>query len=161
VFITSGTSNGDFGGVAAGDAWCQAEAEDAELTGAYKAWLSDRTTSPFSRFATTTGPYRLVDGTTVANSWADLVDGSIQHAINQTAAGTTLTVGATWSGTGADGKPHITAGHDCDGWTSADPAKEGVGGLMNSTDSFWGAGIGAMCDIGGRRLYCFEQYPTS
>jgi hypothetical protein len=161
VFVTTGTSDGNFGGVAAGDAWCQDEADDAGLTGTYKAWLSDSTVSPSTRFAVTTGPYRLVDGTTVANSWADLTDGSIQHRIDQTAAGVTLSAGATWSGTGPTGQRHITTGHDCDGWTSADPEKEGVGGLVIQTDIFWGAAIGAPCNTPGRRLICFEQYPTS
>jgi hypothetical protein len=161
VFVTTGTSDGNFGGVDAGDAWCQDEADDAGLTGIYMAWLSNRTISPFTRFSVTTGPYRLVDGTVVANGWADLTDGSILNKINKTATGDTLSVGATWTGTGPDGKPHITAGHDCDGWTSADPAKDGVGGLVNQTDIFWGAAIGTTCNTAGRRLICFEQYPTS
>ena len=47
------------------------------------AWLSDSTASPSSRFTHSSVPYVLPDGTTVvANDWADLTGGTLQHLIN-------------------------------------------------------------------------------
>ena len=78
VFVTSQSHNGDFGGLTGADAFCQSLALTAGLSGTYKAWLSDTTGSPATRFAQASVPYRLVDGTTIANDWNDLTDGTIQ-----------------------------------------------------------------------------------
>ena len=82
VFVTSQSHNGDFGGLTGADAFCQNLALTAGLSGTYKAWLSDTTGSPATRFAPASVPYRLIDGTTIANDWNDLTDGTIQTPIN-------------------------------------------------------------------------------
>ena len=82
IFVTSQRHDGNFGGITGADTFCQGLATSAGLSGTYLAWLSDTTTSPSARFAQANVPYRLVDGTTIANDWADLVDGSIQNPIN-------------------------------------------------------------------------------
>ena len=77
--------NGNLGGLAGADAICQARAEAAgslAAPGTYLAWLSDAgggvdpPVSPSTRFIQASVPYRLVNGTIVAASWSDLVDGS-------------------------------------------------------------------------------------
>jgi len=50
AFVTTWEGDGNIGGLAAADAICQTEAEDAELPGTYKAWLSDSSSSPSTRF---------------------------------------------------------------------------------------------------------------
>ena len=60
---------GDLGGLAGADAKCQARAMAAGLTGTFRAWLSDATNSPSSRFPQDAGPYLLVNGGLVANNW--------------------------------------------------------------------------------------------
>ena len=53
VFVTEWEGDGNIGGLTAADSICQTEADDAGLPGTYKAWLSDSTASPSSRFCPT------------------------------------------------------------------------------------------------------------
>jgi hypothetical protein len=82
LFVTNATYTGNLGGLSAGDSICQASADGAGLTGTFKAWLSDTSTTAGSRFTHPTLPYILRDGTLIANDWTDLTDGSIAHAID-------------------------------------------------------------------------------
>ena len=50
-------------------------------------WLSDATGSPSTRFTKPTIPYRLVDGTLIANDYADLTDGSAVVGVIKTESG--------------------------------------------------------------------------
>ena len=50
VFLLEDGVRGDIGGVAAADQTCNDAAEAAGLPGTYKAWLSDSTSSPSTRF---------------------------------------------------------------------------------------------------------------
>ena len=88
VFVTSTTHDGNLGGLAGADAICQARAAAAGLPGTYLAWLSDGSASPATRFLTqSAGPYRLVNGTTIADDWADLTSGDLDAPINITETG--------------------------------------------------------------------------
>ncbi|MDZ4247347.1 MAG: DUF1554 domain-containing protein, partial [Dehalococcoidia bacterium] len=75
VFVTAATYNGNLGGLSGADAKCQASANAVNLGGTWKAWLSDSNTSAGSRLNHSDSPYRLLNGTTIANNWDDLVDG--------------------------------------------------------------------------------------
>jgi cysteine-rich repeat protein len=57
VFITSGSWNGNLGGLAGGDGKCQTLANAAALGGTYKAWLSNNTQQPAVRFTKSTTGY--------------------------------------------------------------------------------------------------------
>jgi len=76
VFVTSTEQQGDFGGLAEGDAICQGLADESPLTqgGSYLAWLgvTDPNINPNTRFNKATVPYVRVDGTKVADDYADL-----------------------------------------------------------------------------------------
>jgi hypothetical protein len=87
VFITSLKYDGNLGGLAGADAKCQARAVAATLPGTYKAWLSDATGSPSTRFTKSTIPYRLVDGTLIANDFVDLTDGTVPGKVVKTETG--------------------------------------------------------------------------
>ncbi len=88
VFVTSTVYPGNLGGLTGADAKCQTQAMAASLPGTYKVWLSDATGSPSTRFLTKpTIPYRLVDGTLIANNYADLVDGSQVLGVIKTETG--------------------------------------------------------------------------
>nr|MBA3500495.1 hypothetical protein [Deltaproteobacteria bacterium] len=84
VFLTAGQFSGaQIGGLTGADAKCQAEAMAANLTGTYKAWLSDITGSPSTRFTKSTiVPYVRTDGFLLAQSFDDLTDGTIAGPIN-------------------------------------------------------------------------------
>ena len=82
MFITSKTVTGNMGGLAGADAICNKLAAIANVPGTYKAWLSDSKQSPNTRLTYASGAYVLLDGTPLANNWADLVDGPLAHAID-------------------------------------------------------------------------------
>src|SRR4051794_29230703 len=62
VFLYTTLLSGDFGGLANADGICQVAADDAGLGGTYKAWLSDNTASPSTRFTRAAQPYVLPNG---------------------------------------------------------------------------------------------------
>jgi hypothetical protein len=76
----------------------------AGLPGTYQAWLSDSTGSPNTRFVRSTGPYRLVNGHTIAANFADLTDGILAAPISVTETLGGVGGGATtWTHTKLDG----------------------------------------------------------
>jgi hypothetical protein len=134
------------------DKLCQKLANDAKLGGTYLAWLSTDKESPATRF-TKDGPgWALVDGTVVAESWSDLTDGTLQHAIDKTEAGTpapttsacSATTTPVWSQTAADGTfAHVgeaTASDpkwDCDDWGASPATSQDKWGDAGATDGRW------------------------
>ncbi len=158
VFKTSVTYNGNLGGVAGADQKCQTRASAAGLTGIWQAWISDGTTSPDARFEHFTGPYKLLDGTKVADNWSDLIDGTLDRNINMTEFGAVDSFYSTvWTGTSPQGD---STGKNCYDWTSSVgwPILGGVGS-GNSTLSYWtqGASDSSACSNAYMALYCFEQ----
>jgi cysteine-rich repeat protein len=164
VFITSATFTGAMGGLAGADAACQSLADAAALSGTYLAWLADGTEAPAFRFERADVPYILVDGTPVAESWADLVDGTLMHAIDLTEAGSPPPIGthtcgqtAVWSNVTTDGGNASAAAH-CAGWTDVN-AVQSHSGRYDLTGADWSAscfGGGAVC-LWTAPIYCFEQ----
>ncbi len=127
------------------------------LAGTYKAWISTSTTSPLVTFSPSSGPYVRVDGTKVADDWADLIDGALDAPILVTELGLPLEPGGfgsdfAWTGTtdtGAGSSQH------CESWTSAAPGSNGVVGNAREAVGFslW---LNRPCDS-LLHLYCFEQ----
>ena len=111
------------------------------------------TTSPAARFNHSTGPYQLVDGTQVADNWADLTDGSIDHAIDLDQDGLAVGAPPTWTGTRIDGT--VDADH-CFDWTSSNFGDSGMGGVTTDADNNWTSNLPFPCSVMAH-LYCFEQ----
>jgi hypothetical protein len=166
VFTTSIAYEGNLGGLAGADAKCTGLAGAAGLPGSYKAWLSDGVTSPNTRFTKATIPYRLVDGTLVANSYADLVDGTIAAPLNKPEAGGAPPAGTfcgpgklpVWSSTNSVGDL-IGATSNCTNWTNST-----VGGAQWGDGSMTTADWATFCyggTCGGvtfvAPIYCFQQ----
>ena len=158
VFLSSAPIFPDFGSALLGDAGCQAFADGAALGGVWASWTSDATTSPSARFVQSTVPYMLVDGTVVANDWADITDGILAHAIDQDELGTTPGSVEVWTGSDASGVPHASDPH-CEDWTSQlDTSTAAVGIAHVSITAFeWSFTYSQFCDRDNVRLYCFEQ----
>ena len=158
VFLTSSPMpNGGFGGLAGGDAACQSHADARGLGGVWMAWLSDATAEPATRFVHATVPYRLLDGTLVANDWNALISGTLSHAIDMLETGATVAPGAgyeAWTGTTRTGRWIST---DCTGWTNGTSSSTAEVGLVGMTDTTWTAGRAERCDRSDILLYCFEQ----
>jgi hypothetical protein len=162
VFVTSALYKGDFGGLVGADAKCQERAVAASLPGTYKAWLSTAASSPSNRFAKATIPYRLVDGTLIANDYTDLTDGTIATAINKTETGGAPTEVMfcypdfirPWSSTLANGTFSAASGN-CTDWTVQTGSAHWGSGVL--TTSGWSQSCsGGSCALDAP-LFCFQQ----
>ena len=157
VFVTSTSHAGDLGGVTGADAICRAWAAAEGLPGAgtYLAWLSSMTTSPAARFHRSTGPYRLVTGTKVADDWTDLTDGGLDAAINRDETGTTSS-SVVWTGTLSNGT--VSTNNHCNGWTSSASNISGLTGVTTAAGGAWtDNGASVSCNAALGHFYCFQQ----
>jgi hypothetical protein len=157
VFVTSTVHDGDFnevlpaGGLAGGDAICQARANAVPLGGTWKAWLSAPGITAASRI--TDSAYVLVDKhTLVANSLADLTDGTLQHPIFQDEGGT-FQYHYVWTGTTPAG---TTTANTCNSWTSNLNGVLGDNGQSFEDGARWTREFPNTCNL-MRHLYCFED----
>jgi hypothetical protein len=171
VFATANRYDGAFGGVFGADAVCQSDAAAAGLSGTYRAWISDASSGPANRFVRSNSePYVLVDGTVVANNWADLTDGTIQAPIDLDEYGNAVTYSFTYSFTRTDGTPGLFGnaaedcyGEDCHcrGWTTTatqgNPIPGSVVSRVGFTDDDWTDYSFLNACGGSYGLYCFEQ----
>ncbi len=163
VFITSTTYNGNLGGLTGADQKCQdgANAVSPSLGGTWKAWLSDSTSSPSTRFSetdrSTTNPvvFKLLDGRVVANSWANLTKGTINNPINLTETLGSPSFGCVTANTNEDGSINSTT-NTCQSWTNSSSTNSRIGGSNQTILSGWSSGCTGTCDY-SRPLYCFEQ----
>ncbi len=124
----------------------------------FKAWLSDSTGSPSTRFVHAKGRYVLVTGDVVANNWEDLTDGELLHAIDTTEAGV-LAEGepSIWTNTAIDGTPFGGDDEDCEDWTSADVNLGSYFGLRTATDEEWTHFDFFDSCSSAQSVFCFEN----
>jgi hypothetical protein len=173
VFVSSKLYDGNLGGLSGADSKCQALATAAGLTGTYKAWLSDSTTSAAYRLTHASAPYVLVDGTTVvAQNWNQLTsNGNLLHAIDKTESGGPPPVGTfqcggseptVWTYTDPSGAP-VGGGLDCSDWASSAVATAFTGVASGTDWPFWtqfcqsGPGASASTCADSAALYCMQQ----
>ncbi len=157
VFVSSGTTRGDTGGLGGADSTCQNKATTVNLGGTWKAWLSSTTTSAESRLSHATVPYILVDlSTKIANDWNDIVDGTIDAPINKDESKNTVSSTA-WTNTTPSGNiVNQTSSTTCNGWTSNSSSVSGRFGSTTQSDGSWTNSTTSACNS-NRKLYCFEQ----
>jgi trimeric autotransporter adhesin len=164
VFVTSTTyMAGALGGLPGADATCQSRATSAGLSGTFKAWLSDSTGSPSSRFSRPPyQPWVLVDGTVVAKSYAELTSGTLAHAIDKTETGgaqnfyvlTHTSTDGTIAKVGVVPRPNFGT---CSNWSdTASSTFQTVGSSTSASSSWTDATGGELCDK-QIALYCFGQ----
>lgn len=156
VFLSSTTHAGNLGGVAGGDAICQARADAVGLGGSWRALLVDGT-SGIGRLTHPAVPYVRLDGTRIANGWTDLADGTIRATLNVSELRTTIG-GNAWTGFS-----NITGGTNqhCNNWTYAGAgclagSACGAAGESNQTNNHWDGYYVFDC-ANAFRLYCIEQ----
>ena len=154
VFVSSSLYAGDLGGLAGADNKCQQLASTAGLSGTYKAWLSDNNTSAASRLVHATVPYKMVDGTVIANDWSDLTDGTIAAAIGKTETGGVSGTGIIWTNTNSNGT--INGTNSCLNWTDTSSLNSGRWGSTSQTDTQW-TGKSLQACGSPKALYCFQQ----
>ena len=169
VFVSSTTYKGDLNqiednpqqltGLALADARCQALAAATGLSGNFKAWLSDSTGSPATRFDTRfTGLYRLTtpEHPIVASGWSGLTTKPLLHAIDTDETNALASGELVWTNTLPDG----TAASDlhCNNWSSRKVADTTTVGGSDQTDPTWTNLLTSSC-ASPSRLYCFEDLP--
>jgi hypothetical protein len=165
VFVSSAMYTGDMGGLSGADDKCQGLATSAKLSGTFKAWLSDSTTSAATRLTHATVPYVRVDGVKVANDWNDLVDGSLQNPIAKTELNTSPPLGNTpcagggyptvWTDTQTNGNL-IYSGYTCSDWTSTSSGGSTWGQATQQNDAWTAWCSGGLCSWQSP-IYCLQQ----
>jgi len=141
-------------GISNANTECQKNANSYLVPGKFKAWLS---TSPFSvvnakdniQPTVPTRKYRRVDGTIIADNFADLLSGSLNAALNKTASGATYN-NPIYTGTKTDGTPAIA---NCLSW--ADTIGNGRVGRSNFSTNQWTDSSDNAC-TNSYRIYCFQ-----
>jgi cysteine-rich repeat protein len=163
AFVSSTLHTGNMGGLAGADAICQGLADAANLPGTYMAWLSTNEVNgtPATRFAQSAFPYVTVTGVKIADNWADLIDGTIDAALNVTELGgappagnPTCGANSVWSNTLQNGTI-FNATTSCSNWTStAGGSHWGMSTAVNNLWSTWCQG--GICSW-QEPIYCFQQ----
>ncbi len=171
VFVSSATGDADMStwpgaglatGLAAADNVCRSLAAAAHLPApqSFIAWLSDSQQDAADRL-TSNGPYRRVDGYTIAGSKADLLDGSISNSIHVFENGRyeVDVPFSVWTATAPDG---TSLGSACDDWTSSVAALPAVlsGDSTAARTAAWSTFTNKSCDDAATRLYCFSNRIT-
>jgi len=159
AFVTSTVGSGDLSswpaadglaGLAAADAICRSEAVAFHLPAAqsFVAWLSTSTLDARGRLPANLA-WRRIDGTGVAASRADLLDGRLAAPINQTAGAAYLPQPPDWSApmwTGTSYEGLRLVGDTCLDWTSTFEDETALGGSANSAAADWTDGRPYPCD---------------
>jgi hypothetical protein len=157
------------------DAKCQERASSAGLPGTFRAFLSDSTGSPSTRFTKQVGPYRRLDGEIVAQNFSDLISNGVAHLINlterngpppQAKPGGGLdsicgeeTKNLVWTNTSRSGTAVAQDG-GCSNWSTTSNGKTAMGrwdDLGNWTVYCTSNGGETARCASQAPLYCFEQ----
>jgi hypothetical protein len=148
----------------AADCICQEHAVRwGNLSGTYKAWLSDSTTSASSRLSHSSQPYVNRRGDLIAANWTALTNGTMQCTdvtnYNESGDISSAQFNLVWTGTNASGNTYTG---NCSNWTSASAGASAWVGCA-STDTGYPNFNGCWTGWGSRpcddwnRLYCVEQ----
>lgn len=157
-------------GLEAADCICQEHAVRwGNLSGTYKAWLSDSTTSASSRLSHSNQPYVNRRGARIAANWTELTNGTLlcNDVMNYDESGDYLSTqfNLVWAGTDAFGNIRSPL-KNCNNWTSGAASSGGWVGAA-TVDPYWPNFGGCWtewvhlngwrdCD-GWNRLFCVEQ----
>lgn len=146
IFVTDLVWNGASGGISGINNKCQTQAYYAGLDGNWIAIAGD--TAMSARFRVNIDvPFYRIDGVKIADSHADLFDGSIQNPININQDGN-LETGTAW--TGSDGAGYYVS-DNCHDWNWV--AVSGYYGDISSTSSSWLHDDKTECSD-GKHFYC-------
>lgn len=165
AFVTSTTYTGNLAppipgktGLDLADAHCQARADSAGLPGSYRAWLSTAANGPAGRFALNPfpGQFKLTTGAVIAESWADLTDGSLLVALDRDESGKQVPISLVWSNTQSNGNP-VGTDH-CTNWSSGSSSPKGRVGATEFANGSW-TNIDISSCASPARLYCFQVTP--
>lgn len=137
---------------------CQSVADDAGVPGTFLAWVSYAGFEPASDFAQFDGQYVLSDGNVVADDWDDLVDGTLDHAINRDENGDLSNGIEVWTNTDDDGTVLVggNSQQNCTAFTSTNVMQTARIGRTTASSDEWTDYAVQPCAVPGH-FYCFEQ----
>ena len=124
--------------------------------GIYIAWLSDSATDAGDRLPENLDGYFLTDGTKVADNRDDLLDGTLDHAIDLDEYAMFLIERFVWTGTYPDGTASGTADKICFDWEGQNSQNTGDYGRTDYDDDFWSRVHARGCE-NQLSLYCFQK----
>jgi hypothetical protein len=153
VFVSSSAVTADGGSARELDNACQKFAHAQSLPGEWKAWASDATIMVAAKMARSTVPYRLLDGSTIANDWNDLTSGTLRHPIDVREDGSPSAPVEIWTGTSVAGSG--VASLTCNNWTAT--YGTAIVGQSDMATYAWTYARQQYCSAPGVHLYCFEQ----
>jgi len=170
VFVTSAIGTGQLGswpqangetGINAGYRICRSLAAAAGLPSpaSFVPWLSTNLVDARDRI-TTDGPFRRIDGYTVAGNLLDLTDGVNSNSLNVLEDGSYLTGNEdlVWTGTFGDGTADL--GGLCANWTVGESSASGdSGGAAYARSSDWTTSSEYVCSR-AQHLYCIANAVT-
>lgn len=157
VFATSGSWNGNLGGLSGADAKCQAEADAASLGGTWIAYLSTSTVNAIDRVDNNTKIVNML-GETIAEyglkvAYRTAGDVNLDYPVFYDATGTyTPAIDIVWTGTRNNGL--VNAPYTCSDWTSTSGLA--LIGSIRGNNFTWNSWQALACN-NLYRLYCFEQ----
>lgn len=155
-FVTSTSSTGALGTLAAADTRCNTLAAAARLAGTYHAWLSYGTAgaAPLNALdRVSRGPYLRVDGVVVSPSRALLIrSGMLSNPINRTEQNDTRNT-PVWTGTNDIG---AFTGNVCNNWTIGTSTPIGTVGSSALATAGWTQNAAPTCDTQAA-LYCIQD----
>jgi hypothetical protein len=147
-------------GIASADQLCMTEAQQAGLTGSFKALLADVGASAQSRFDTSGLPWVRVDGVAVAPTAEGLFSSEyIESAMSLSADGQSDYGNfGVWTGA-VDPSTAGTADTTCNGWTDATDPNTSIGGRSGSTrqSTFFSFDRNNRCSATFIHLYCLQE----
>ncbi|HEY0132581.1 MAG TPA: hypothetical protein VGB85_00840 [Nannocystis sp.] len=168
IFVLSISVKGNLSGLQGADAYCKSQATMAMKADPsspikdpnnFKALLSSSKETVFERHFRGEGPYRLVNGLTVSDSFDALFTPPLQNPINVDEFGHTRNI-AVWTATTIDGQPY--PGIDfCSDWESNKGSSSY--GWSDAIDSTWIDAGDEVIDnpttdcYDNSALYCVEQ----
>ncbi|HSD88871.1 MAG TPA: hypothetical protein VLB44_15190, partial [Kofleriaceae bacterium] len=146
------------GGFAAADAFCQAEADAAGVTGTFHALLAGSSANAASRFDTNGPTWVRADGVPLATTATDVMAGNVRAPLDVTLAGT-YTAPEIWTGATLQPPNGATTNmYTCADWTDSVGTQQGADTIaMFSGTYFFGASGAITCTQPLRHLYCLQQ----
>lgn len=164
VFVSSVKYTGNLGGPSglnSADAKCNDLAK-GKLAGTFVAWVSSKADTAKARLwgggAPAPGRWVLPDKTTVvANSWAGLTSGTLQHAIDRDESGAAVSLAQlVITNTNAQGDEDMP-GYDCGGFFAAGASFICPGHISSGMDWTTSAPCNFLCSTQDYRIYCMQK----
>jgi len=154
IFVSSQKYTGNLGGILGANAKCQNLAQQAGLSGDFKAWLSDDVQSASQLLIHSSEPYVRTDSQLIAYNWDNLVSGKLLKPINCDENNICQINDNVWSNTLQDGSK--ASNFPCYNWSYEQSSYQTYGGSTASLDIGWTIGTNPYCNTKAR-LYCLQQ----